>query len=67
MDEGLTIYEKMLEASDLVHSINMLQTFWVGLFLEAIIWRQEKAVEILGDLCRDVLEDRAWVDESILS
>ena len=45
----------------------MPQTYRVGLFLKAIIRRQEKAVDLLGNLCRDVLADRVWVDESILS
>ena len=45
----------------------MPQAFWVGLFLKAIRRRQEKAVGILGNLCRYVLADRVWVDESILS
>ena len=39
----------------------------MGLFLEAIIRRQEKAVELLGTLCGDVLEYHKWVDESIQS
>ena len=54
MDEGLTIYEKMWDASALDHSIDTPQAFWVGLFLKAIRSRQEKAVELLGNLCRDV-------------
>ena len=38
-DEGLVTYEKVWEASDLAHSINMPNSFQVGLFLEAIIRR----------------------------
>ena len=49
------------------HYINMPHAFWVGLFLKVTIRRKEKAVEILGTLCRDVLADRVWVYESILS
>ena len=66
MDEGFTIYEKMWEASDSDHPIDMPQAFQVGLFPKTISRRQEKAVELLEDLCRDVPADRAWVDESIL-
>ena len=64
-DEGFATYEKVWESSDLYHSINTPHYFWVGLFLEAIIRRQEKAVELLGMLCEDVSEDRMLVEESI--
>ena len=57
MYEGLTIYENMWEASALDHSIDMPQVFRVGLFLKAIRKTQEKAVDLLGTLCRDILED----------
>ena len=67
MDEGLTKYEKMWEASSLDHSIDMPQAFRVELFLKAVIRRQEKAVNLLVNLCRDVLAYWAWVDEIILS
>ena len=59
MDEGLAIYEKIPKASNSVHSIDMPQAFWVGLLLKAIIRRQEKVVDLLGNLCRDVLADWA--------
>ena len=36
MDEGLTTYEKMWEASASAHSIDMPQAFWMGLFLKTI-------------------------------
>ena len=39
-DEGLNTYEKVWEASDLAHSIDMTNSFRVGLFLEAISRRQ---------------------------
>ena len=45
----------------------MPQSFWVGLFPEAISTRQDKAVYLLGILCGDVLSYRAWVDDSIHS
>ena len=48
----------MLEASAWDHSIDMPQAFRVGLFLKAIIGRQKKAVELLGTLCKDILEDK---------
>ena len=63
----MTIYEKMVEASDLDHSIDMPQVFWVGSFLKAISRRKENAAGLLGDLCSNLLADWAWVDESILS
>ena len=49
------------------HSIDITQAFWVGLFPKSISRSQEKAVELLGTLCRDVLVYCAWVDEIILS
>ena len=67
MNEGFTIYEKMLQASASDHSIGVPQAFWVGLFFKAIISRQQKEVELLGDLCRYFLENWAQVDERILS
>ena len=66
-DEGLYTYEKVWESSDLAHSINMPHFFWVGLLLEAVSRKQEKAVEILRTLCGDVLVDQIWVEESIHS
>ena len=45
----------------------MPQAFWVELFLKEISWRQGKALNLLGTLCRYVLADREWVDESIFS
>ena len=67
MDESLTIYENMREASASDQSINTPQAFRVGLFLKAVSRRQDKAVDLLGTLCRYFLVDRAWVDKSILS
>ena len=67
MDEGLTIYENIRKASTSVHSIDMPQDFWVGLLLKSIIRRQEKVVDLLGTLYRDVLVDWEWLDESTLS
>ena len=66
MDECLTIYKNMWEASASDHSIDTLQAFQVGLFLNDISSRQEKTAELLGNLCRDVLSDLAWVYERIL-
>ena len=51
----------------MAHYIDMPQDFWVGLFLDSIIRSQDKAVELLGTMCRDVPVDQAWVDEIILS
>ena len=65
--EVLTIYKNMWEASASDHSIDMPQAFRVGLFLKAVRRRQEKVVELLGNLCRDVSADWAWADERILS
>ena len=59
MDEGLTIYGNMWEASALDHSIDMPQAFWVGLFLEEINRSQENALDLLGTLCKVVSEDCA--------
>ena len=59
MYEGLIIYENIWEASDLYQSINMPQAFWMVLFLKAISRRQEKAVDLLENLYRDVLADQA--------
>ena len=56
-DEGLATYEKVWEASALAHSIDTPHSFWVGLLLAAISKRQEKAVELLGTLCGEVLAD----------
>ena len=67
MDEVLIIYKKVWEASASSNSISMPQSFWVGLFPEAISTRQDKAVYLLGILCGDVLSYRAWVDDSIHS
>ena len=39
----------------------------MGLFLKAVSRSQEKAMDLLGTLCRDFLLYRVWVDESILS
>ena len=64
-DEGLATYEKVWEASDLAQSINIPHYFWVGLFLEAIIRTQEKAVDLLGILCGEVLVNWKWAEESI--
>ena len=44
----------------------MPQAFRVGLLLKDIIRNQEKAVGLLGNLCRDVFTYRAWMDKSIL-
>ena len=66
MDEGLTIYENIWEASASDHSINMNHAFHVGLFLKYTRRRQDKAVELWGNLCRDVLADQVRVDEKIL-
>ena len=57
MDEVLTIYENMWEYSASDHLINTPQDFRVGLLLKGTIRRQEKAVDLLGTLCRDVLAD----------
>ena len=57
MYEGLTIYENMWEASASDHSINMPQVFRVGLLLKSIRKTQEKVVDLLGTLCRDISED----------
>ena len=57
----------MWKASDLAQSIDTPHSFWVGLVLEAISRRQEKAVELLVMLCGDVLTYRTWVEESIHS
>ena len=51
----------------MAHYIDMPQDFWVGLFFDSIIRSQDKAVELLGTMCRDVPVDQAWVDEIILS
>ena len=67
MYKCLTMYEEMWEASAFNHSIDMPQAFWVGLIPKAISRKQEKAVEIFGNLCRDFSADRSWVYESILS
>ena len=48
-------------------SVNVPHAFRVGLFLEAIIRRQGKAVELLGNLCGDVLTDWMLVEDSIHS
>ena len=65
--EGLDTYGKVWEAYDLAHYIYMPHSFRVGLFLDAIIRRQEKELEILGMLYGDVLEDRTLVEDSIHS
>ena len=59
MDEVLTIYENMWEYSASDHLINTPQDFRVGLLLKGTIRRQEKVVDLLGNLCRDVLADWA--------
>ena len=64
-EEGLVTYEKVWAASDLDHYIDMPHYFQVGLFNEAIIRRQEKAMEILVTVCGDVSTDRTWMEESI--
>ena len=66
-DEGLDAYEKLWEASGLAHSINMPHYFRVGLLLEAIRRSKEKAVELLGTMCGDVLADQTWVEKIIHS
>ena len=57
----------MWEDSALDHLIDILHSFQVGLFPKAISRSQEKSVELLGTLCRNVLDDRTWVEESINS
>ena len=66
-DEDLSIYEKVWEDFALDHSINTPHSFRMWLLLKAIIRRQEKAVELLGTLCGDILVDQTWVEESIQS
>ena len=66
-DENLGIYEKVWKAYALDHYMNVPHFFWVGLLLEAVSRKQEKAVEILRTLCGDVLVDQIWVEESIHS
>ena len=60
-------YEKLWGALALPHRIDIPHSFRVGLFLDAIIRRQEKELEILGMLYGDVLEDRTLVEDSIHS
>ena len=57
-DEGLETCENLWEASALDHSVDMPYSFWVGLFLDTISRRHEKAVELLGKLCGDVSVDQ---------
>ena len=57
-DEGLVTNEKVWEASDLDHSINMPHSFWLVLSLE---------MELLGTLCGYVSADQMWVEDSIHS
>ena len=53
-DKLLETYEKLWGASDLAHSIDRPNSYQLGLFLEAISRRQEKAMEILGTLFGEV-------------
>ena len=66
-DEGSATYENVWEASALDQSIDTPHFFLVGLFLEAIIRRKEKAVELLETLCGNVSTDWVWAEESIES
>ena len=64
---GLSTYEKLWEDSALAHSIDTPHSFWVGLFLDAIIRRQEKAAELLGTMCGEFSVYQMWAEESIHS
>ena len=66
IDEGLIIYEMIWEFSALDHSINMPQAFWMGLSFKVTSRSQENLVDLLWNLCRDVLADWPWVDERVL-
>ena len=46
-------------------SIDLPQTFRVGYFLESLIVRQERAVELLKNLCADVSTDRTWANKGL--
>ena len=67
MHEGLTIYENMWEASALDHPIDTYQDFRVRLLLNDTSRRQEKAVNLLENICRYVLAHQALVNEIIIS
>ena len=64
-EDGIEVYEKVWGASASKISNAMTQTFRVGSFLESLILRQDRAVELLQNLCADVATDRTWDDKGL--
>ena len=59
------MYEKLWGDSDSQISISMPQMFRVGYFLKYLSLRQDRAVELLKNLCADVAADRTWDDKGL--
>ena len=64
-ENGLEVYQKVWEAWASQISIAMPQTFRVGYFLEYLSLRQDRAVELLQNLCTNVAVYSTWADEGL--
>ena len=64
-EDGIEVYEKVWGASASKNSNSTTQTFRVGSFLESLILRQDRAVELLQNLCADVATDMTWDDKGL--
>ena len=62
-EDGLELYDKLWGASASHISISMPQTFRMGYFLESLIFKQDRDMEILKNMCANVAADINWADK----
>ena len=64
-EDGIEVYNKVWGALESHLYIATPQTFKLESFLESLILRQDRAVELLQKICNYVAADRNWADKGL--
>ena len=64
-EDGIEVYNKVWGALESHLYIATPQTFKLESFLESLILRQDRAVELLQNLCTNVAVYSTWADEGL--